>query len=49
MTKINIRDLAKRSQANADEEKAVQHILISDKVDFKARCIKEDKEQIFSQ
>ena len=37
MTKINTGDLAKRSQANTDEKKAVQSMLISDKVEFKTR------------
>lgn len=39
MTKININSPTKVSQADASQKKARYGVLISDKVEFKARCI----------
>lgn len=49
MTKINIKGLAKISPEKADKKKAMQDMLISDKIEFKTRCIKQDKEHNFFQ
>lgn len=39
MTKINVKGLEKIAQASVDQKKAMYNVVISDKVEFKARSI----------
>ena len=43
-TRLKVKGLKKISHANRDQNKAGEAILISDKIDFKTKSVKRDKE-----